>query len=98
MERFASQDSTTDHLEKMKDDSEQHKAKLTDEKTRLNKEFEEMKYSGEAKTSKYENLCFKNRISSPFTLVVNVFLMKLKKVLMKATNDVKIVHKKWKKQ
>ncbi|CAF1563043.1 unnamed protein product [Rotaria magnacalcarata] len=51
VERFMSQDSTTAHLEKMKEDSEQNVAKLRDEKARLNKEFEEMKYSGEAKTS-----------------------------------------------
>ncbi len=51
VERFSSQDSTTAHLEKMKEDSEQNVAKLRDEKARLNKEFEEMKYSGEAKTS-----------------------------------------------
>jgi chaperonin cofactor prefoldin len=47
-----SQDSTTTHLEKMKKDSEQQVAKLRDDKARLNKKFEEMKYSGEAKTSK----------------------------------------------
>jgi hypothetical protein len=35
----------------MKEDSEQNVAKLRDEKERLKKEFEEMKYSGEAKTS-----------------------------------------------
>ncbi|CAF0986621.1 unnamed protein product [Rotaria sp. Silwood1] len=51
VERFMSQDSTTAHLEKMKEDSEQNVAKLREEKARLNKEFEEMKYSGEAKTS-----------------------------------------------
>lgn len=46
------QDSTTTHLEQMKKDSEQQVAKLRDEKGRLTKEFEEMKYSGEAKTSR----------------------------------------------
>lgn len=51
VERFQSQDSTTAHLETMKADAEQNVAKLRDEKARLNKEFEEMKYSGEAKTS-----------------------------------------------
>lgn len=51
VERFQSQDSTTEHLENMKVDAEQNVAKLRDEKARLNKEFEEMKYSGEAKTS-----------------------------------------------
>ena len=48
----------------MKTDSEQTKAKLSDEKVRLTKEFEEMKYSGEAKTSVYEQnqdfLCMKS--------------------------------------
>ncbi len=47
----------------MKEDAEQTRAKLTDEKARLNKEFEEMKYSGEAKTSKYENRNFLYRIT-----------------------------------
>ncbi|CAF0939573.1 unnamed protein product [Adineta ricciae] len=51
VDRFATQDSTTEHLERMKQDAEQNVAKLRDEKARLNKEFEEMKYSGEAKTS-----------------------------------------------
>ncbi|CAF1171511.1 unnamed protein product [Didymodactylos carnosus] len=51
VERFSSQDETTAHLEKMKQEAEQHTAKLREEKSRLSKEFEEMKYSGEAKTS-----------------------------------------------
>jgi coiled-coil domain-containing protein 151 len=51
VDRFMSQDSTTAHLETMKIDAQQNVAKLRDEKARLNKEFEEMKYSGEAKTS-----------------------------------------------
>ena len=51
VDRFMSQDSTTAHLETMKGDAQTNVAKLRDEKARLNKEFEEMKYSGEAKTS-----------------------------------------------
>ncbi|CAF1124147.1 unnamed protein product [Didymodactylos carnosus] len=51
VERFSSQDETTAHLEKMKQEAEQNTAKLLEEKSRLSKEFEEMKYSGEAKTS-----------------------------------------------
>lgn len=35
----------------MKKEAEQQVARLREEKTRLSKEFEEMKYSGEAKTS-----------------------------------------------
>jgi hypothetical protein len=71
----------------MKADSEQTKAKLTDEKARLNKEFEEMKYSGEAKTSSYEKASFFFVCHYLFLLlVVNVFSMKLKRNLMKATN------------
>jgi coiled-coil domain-containing protein 151 len=47
-----SQESTTNNLETMKIESEQEVAKLRDRKALLNKEFEDMKYSGEAKTSR----------------------------------------------
>lgn len=70
----------------MKADAEQNVAKLRDEKARLNKEFEEMKYSGEAKTSTYDRsdiFCrIRNNIYS-FLLncvEVNVFLLKLKTI------------------
>ncbi len=75
----------------MKTDSEQTKAKLSDEKIRLTKEFEEMKYSGEAKTSVYEKSRSSLHKTSFFLLVVNVLSMKHKKNLMTAKNVVRKV-------
>lgn len=51
VERFENQGQTTKHLEDLKKDNEKQILRLREEKERLQTEFEEMKYSGEAKLS-----------------------------------------------
>ena len=50
--RFENQGETQRHLEELKRDSEKQIQRLTEEKEKLQQEFEEMKYSGEAKLSR----------------------------------------------
>ncbi|XP_022084175.1 coiled-coil domain-containing protein 151-like [Acanthaster planci] len=49
--RFESQEETTKHLEDLKDSGEKQVNRLKEEKAKLQREFEEMKYSGEARLS-----------------------------------------------
>uniref|UniRef100_A0A0B6ZZD7 ODAD1 central coiled coil region domain-containing protein n=1 Tax=Arion vulgaris TaxID=1028688 RepID=A0A0B6ZZD7_9EUPU len=49
--RFENQGDTTVHLEQLKKDNEKQITRLRDDKSKLQQEFEEMKYSGEAKLS-----------------------------------------------
>ncbi|XP_071495771.1 outer dynein arm-docking complex subunit 3-like [Diadema antillarum] len=49
--RFENQNSTYQHLIELKDANEKQVVRLKEEKARLQKDFEEMKYSGEAKLS-----------------------------------------------
>merc|ERR1712110_677424 len=49
--RFENQGDTTRHLEELKKDNEKQIGRLREDKDKLLKEFEEMKYSGEAKLS-----------------------------------------------
>ena len=56
MIRFETQGETQQHLEELKKEGEKHIARLREEKEKLQNEFEEMKYSGEAKLSRYKNL------------------------------------------
>ncbi|XP_046376199.1 outer dynein arm-docking complex subunit 3-like [Haliotis cracherodii] len=51
VERFQSQGHTTQHLEDLKKDNERTIIHFRDDKEKLKQEFEEMKYSGEAKLS-----------------------------------------------
>lgn len=51
VDRFENQGQTTQHLEELKKDNEKHILRLREEKENLQTEFEEMKYSGEAKLS-----------------------------------------------
>eukprot|EP00745_Piridium_sociabile_P021402 TRINITY_DN32914_c0_g1_i4.p1 TRINITY_DN32914_c0_g1~~TRINITY_DN32914_c0_g1_i4.p1 ORF type:complete len:437 (+),score=186.58 TRINITY_DN32914_c0_g1_i4:272-1582(+) len=51
VERFENQGHTTEHLEELKKDNEKQILRLREDKGNLQKEFEEMKYSGEAKLS-----------------------------------------------
>ena len=51
VQRFESQKSTTRHLEELKKDNEKQITRLKEEKEKLQQEFEEMKYSGDAKLS-----------------------------------------------
>lgn len=53
VERFENQGQTTQHLEELKKDNEKQINRLCEEKEKLQQEFEEMKYSGEAKLSRY---------------------------------------------
>lgn len=50
--RFENQDETTRHLEELKATNEVEIARLREDKDKLQKDFEEMKYSGEAKMSR----------------------------------------------
>lgn len=50
--RFENQGDTQRHLEELKKDNEKKIMRLREEMERLQKEFEEMKYSGEAKLSR----------------------------------------------
>ncbi|XP_054769861.1 outer dynein arm-docking complex subunit 3-like [Lytechinus pictus] len=49
--RFENQNSTYQHLTELKEANEKQVVRLKEEKSRLNTDFEEMKYSGEAKLS-----------------------------------------------
>ena len=50
--RFMSQGETRKHLDQLKSDNEQLLVKLREEKEKLQAQFEDMKYSGEAKLSR----------------------------------------------
>ena len=52
VQRFLSQGDTQKHLESLKVSNEQTLVRLKEEKEKLQKEFESMKYSGEAKMSR----------------------------------------------
>ncbi|XP_066564112.1 outer dynein arm-docking complex subunit 3 isoform X2 [Amia ocellicauda] len=51
VQRFVSQGDTRKHLEQLKEENEKTLLRLREEKERLEAEFQEMKYSGEAKLS-----------------------------------------------
>lgn len=51
VQRFENQKETTRHLEELKKDNEKQIIRLKEEKEKLQQEFEEMKYSGDAKLS-----------------------------------------------
>lgn len=55
--RFENQGDTTTHLENLKKDNEKGITRLREEKEKLQLEFEEMKYSGDAKLSRYFKCC-----------------------------------------
>jgi len=54
--RFENQGDTTTHLEELKRENEKQISRLNEEKEKLQVEFEEMKYSGEAKLSSGQRL------------------------------------------
>lgn len=53
VERFEHQGETTKHLEELQADAERQIERLREDKDRRQTEFEDMKYSGEAKLSRY---------------------------------------------
>lgn len=56
VERFENQGETREHLEELKRDNEKNITRLREDKEKLQGEFEEMKYSGEAKLSSGQRL------------------------------------------
>lgn len=54
--RFENQGETQRHLEQLKEDNEEEIKKLADQKTKLQVDYEQMKYSGEAKLSSGQHL------------------------------------------
>lgn len=52
MRRFEGQDETTKHLEALQKDNEKQITRLKEDKEKLQMEFEEMKYTGDAKLSR----------------------------------------------
>ena len=52
MGRFENQGETQNHLVELKKDGEKQILRLKEEREKLQQEFEEMKYSGEAKLSR----------------------------------------------
>lgn len=56
VQRFENQKETTRHLEELKKDNEKQIIRLKEEKEKLQQEFEEMKYSGDAKLSGGERM------------------------------------------
>lgn len=54
--RFENQGETQHHLEQLKEDNEEEIKKLTDQKMKLQGDYEQMKYSGEAKLSSGQHL------------------------------------------
>ena len=53
VQRFLSQGDTQKHLEALKVTNEKTLVRLKEDKEKLQKEFESMKYSGEAKMSRF---------------------------------------------
>lgn len=51
--RFEHQGETTTHLEDLRESAEKQIDRLREDKDKLQTDFEEMKYSGEAKLSRY---------------------------------------------
>ena len=56
MTRFENQGDTTEHLEELKKENEKQINRLKEDLDKLTSEFEEMKYSGEAKLSRLHPL------------------------------------------
>lgn len=56
VQRFENQKETTRHLEELKKDNEKQITRLKEDKEKLQQEFEEMKYSGDAKLSGGERM------------------------------------------
>ena len=54
--RFLNQGDTRNHLEQLRTEHTQTLARLREEKEKLQAQFEEMKYSGEAKMSSYADM------------------------------------------
>lgn len=69
--RFENQGDTQQHLEAVKHSNDKQITRLREEREKLNEEFEEMKYSGEAKLSRYLGKTTEKSISV-FDLI-NVF-------------------------
>ena len=57
VERFVSQGHTQKHLEKLKEENERMLVQLKEERDQLQANFQELKYSGEAKLSRCKSLC-----------------------------------------
>ncbi len=53
VDRFLNQGDTKRHLERLREENTRQVARLKEEKEKLQAQFEDMKYSGEAKTSAY---------------------------------------------
>lgn len=51
VDRFLNQGNTKKHLEQLKEENTEQLARLKEEKEKLQAQFEDMKYSGEAKMS-----------------------------------------------
>lgn len=59
VERFLNQGNTKKHLQQLKEENTGQLARLREEKEKLQAQFEDMKYSGEAKMSRYSDAYFK---------------------------------------
>ena len=68
--RFENQGETQRHLEQLKEDNEEEIKKLADQKTKLQVDYEQMKYSGEAKLSRSAAFSYKDQHFSTTPLVV----------------------------
>ena len=62
VQRFLSQGDTQKHLEALKVTNEKTLVRLKEEKEKLQKEFESMKYSGESKMSRYRFRYYRFRL------------------------------------
>ena len=60
--RFENQGETKEHLESLQKDAEKQIARLREERERKQNEYEEMKYTGEAKLSRSVNYIIKKYI------------------------------------
>lgn len=56
VDRFLTQGDTKRHLEQLREENSHQLARLKEEKGRLQVQFEDMKYSGEAKMSRYVSI------------------------------------------
>ena len=60
--RFENQGDTTEHLEELKKENEKQINRLKEDLDKLTSEFEEMKYSGEAKLSRFVIFVYKSTL------------------------------------
>ena len=71
VDRFLNQGNTKKHLEQLKEENTEQLARLKEDKEKLQAQFEDMKYSGEAKMSTYDCYYYRHWIG------IKIFVLSL---------------------